>query len=93
MLHWINQGKYDVYNKPYIQLLINKFSREERKRVMEDDYETCGRNYGDSDSLMNDHTNPIFIRTERQVLRKLVQGYYDTTFHTSFYILCTTIVT
>ncbi len=37
------RGKYDVYNPSYIQMLISKFNKEERKRVIEDDFETLWR--------------------------------------------------
>ena len=68
------RGKYDVYNQSYIQILINKFNREERKRVMEDDYETLWRKlWGISlESREKSYKSDFFKGREK--FHKLVSG-------------------
>ena len=68
------RGKYDVYNKSYIQLLINKFNREERKRVMEDDYETLWRKLWGISTEPEEHSYKSDFYKGRDKFHKLVSG-------------------
>ena len=69
------RGKYNIKNFNYIQILINKFNNDEKKRILKYDYETLWKQLwliDEIDSKYNDEFN-----NSKDKFNKLKEGIID----------------